>query len=96
MRMRLAFRCLLEALEPRFGPSQIPVKAFLARHFGVFNKLYTAAPTASSPNHLFTQSASSCGMATNALYPDCGGNGTYFPQPTIYDSLRLHNAPRWT
>ena len=31
-------------------------------------------------------------MATNALYPDCGGNGTYFPQPTIYDSLRLHNA----
>lgn len=75
-----------------FGPEQIPIKATLAQSFGVFNKLFTATPTASSPNHLFTQSATSCGMTSNVLYPDCGGNGTYFPQPTIYDSLRLHNV----
>lgn len=75
-----------------FGPEQIPVKASLAHEFGVFNRLFTATPTASSPNHLFTQSATSCGMTSNVLYPDCGGNGTYFPQPTIYDSLRLHNV----
>ena len=42
-----------------FGPEQIPIKAMLAQNFGVFNKLYTATPTASSPNHLFTQSATS-------------------------------------
>ena len=75
-----------------FSPEQIPIKASLARNFGVFNKLFTAAPTASSPNHLFTQSATSCGMTSNVLYPKCGGNGTYFPQPTIYDSMRLHNV----
>lgn len=75
-----------------FGPEQIPIKAALAKQFGVFNRLFTATPTASSPNHLFTQSATSCGMTSNVLYPDCGGNGTYFPQPTIYDSLRLHNV----
>ena len=75
-----------------FGPEQIPIKASLAHEFGVFNRLFTATPTASSPNHLFTQSATSCGMTSNVLYPDCGGHGTYFPQPTIYDSLRLHNV----
>ena len=44
-----------------FGPEQIPVKRSIAENFGVFNKLYTAVPSASSPNHLFTQSATSCG-----------------------------------
>jgi hypothetical protein len=33
---------------------------------GVFNKLYTAVPSASSPNHLFTQSATSCGMQVSS------------------------------
>ena len=46
----------------------------------------------SSPNHLFTQSATSCGMHNNKLYDDCGGNSTTFPQETIYDSLRKHNV----
>eukprot|EP00930_Biecheleria_cincta_P100062 TRINITY_DN91677_c0_g1_i1.p1 TRINITY_DN91677_c0_g1~~TRINITY_DN91677_c0_g1_i1.p1 ORF type:complete len:610 (-),score=110.75 TRINITY_DN91677_c0_g1_i1:521-2080(-) len=75
-----------------FAPEQIPVKASLAQHFGVFNKLYTAVPSASSPNHLFTQSGTSCGMQSNVLYKQCGGKGVYFPQPTIYDSMRLHNV----
>ena len=75
-----------------FAPEQVPVKAAIARNFGVFNKLFTAVPSASSPNHLFTQSATSCGMTSNVLWKQCGGNGTYFPQPTIYDSLRLHNV----
>ena len=75
-----------------FGPAQIPVKAALARSFGVFNKLYTAVPGPSSPNHLFTQSGTSCGMRDNKLYSDCGGPNVSFPQRTIYDSLRLHNV----
>lgn len=75
-----------------FAPEQVPVKAAIAQNFGVFNKLFTAVPSASSPNHLFTQSATSCGMTSNVLWKQCGGNGTYFPQPTIYDSLRLHNV----
>eukprot|EP00931_Biecheleriopsis_adriatica_P121075 TRINITY_DN96156_c0_g1_i1.p1 TRINITY_DN96156_c0_g1~~TRINITY_DN96156_c0_g1_i1.p1 ORF type:complete len:586 (+),score=45.27 TRINITY_DN96156_c0_g1_i1:99-1856(+) len=75
-----------------FSPEQIPVKAAIAHNFGVFNKLFSAVPSASSPNHLFTQSATSCGMQANVLYKECGGEDVYFPQPTIYDSLRLHNV----
>ena len=75
-----------------FGPEQIPIKRTIASEFGVFNKLYTATPTASSPNHLFTQSGTSCGMVANALYDDCGGNTSTFPQDTIYDRLREHNV----
>ena len=44
-----------------FSPEQIPVKATIAKEFGVFNKFYSAGPTASTPNHLFTQAATSCG-----------------------------------
>ena len=54
-----------------FGPEQVPVKKAIAENFGVFNKMYTAVPSASSPNHLFTQSATSCGMQHNGLYNDC-------------------------
>ena len=54
-----------------YGPEQVPVKAAIAENFGVFNKMYTAVPSASSPNHLFTQSATSCGMQHNGLYNDC-------------------------
>ena len=75
-----------------YSPQQVPVKAVIAKEFGVFNKLYTAVPSASSPNHLFTQSATSCGMQANALYNDCGGKSVSFPQKTIYDSLREHNV----
>jgi len=75
-----------------YSPEQVPVKAAVAHNFGVFNKLFTAVPSASSPNHLFTQSATSCGMQSNALYNDCGGKNVTFPQPTIWDSLRLHNV----
>eukprot|EP00966_Prymnesium_polylepis_P035557 825681-Prymnesium_polylepis.1 len=75
-----------------FAPEQIPVKAELARSFGVFNRLFTAVPGPSSPNHLFTQSATSCGMRDNKLYDDCGGANKTFPQMTIFDSLRLHNV----
>ena len=76
----------------RYAPEQVPVKAAVARAFGVFNKLYTAVPGPSSPNHLFTQSATSCGMQRNGLYDDCGGKNVSFPQKTIYDSLREHNV----
>ena len=75
-----------------YSPEQIPVKAALARSFGVFNKLYTAVPGPSSPNHLFTQSGTSCGMRDNQLYDKCGGDNVSFPQRTIYDSLREHNV----
>ena len=49
-----------------FSPGQIPVKAAIAKEFGVFNKFYSAGPTASTPNHLFTQAATSCGESKPA------------------------------
>uniref|UniRef100_A0A7S3JZJ1 Phosphoesterase n=1 Tax=Aureoumbra lagunensis TaxID=44058 RepID=A0A7S3JZJ1_9STRA len=71
---------------------QVPIKAAIAEYFGVFNKLYTAVPSASSPNHLFTQSGTSCGMQTNTLYDDCGGPNASFPQKTMYDNMYEHNV----
>lgn len=70
-----------------YSPDQVPIKRAIAENFGIFNKLYTAVPAASTPNHLFTQSATSCGMQANALYSDCGGPNASFPQKTIYDSM---------
>eukprot|EP01062_Namystynia_karyoxenos_P007990 TRINITY_DN12818_c0_g1_i2.p1 TRINITY_DN12818_c0_g1~~TRINITY_DN12818_c0_g1_i2.p1 ORF type:complete len:503 (+),score=164.62 TRINITY_DN12818_c0_g1_i2:160-1668(+) len=75
-----------------FAPSQLPIKATLAKEFGIFNKMYCAVSSASTPNHLFAQSATSCGIHDNILYNDCGGSTYTFPQFTIYDSLRLHNV----
>ena len=93
-----------------FSAQQIPVKATIAREFGVFNKvtqtvrlslrcwvfsssqilivvrivqLFSAVPAASTPNHLFTQSATSCGAADNILYSQCGGPNATYPQMTI-------------
>ena len=43
-------------------------------------------------NHLFTQSATSCGIADNILWNQCGGNKSTFPQVTVYDNLALGNA----
>ena len=45
---------------------KVPVKQALAKSYGVFNKLFTASPTMSWPNHMFTQSGTSCG---NMLHP---------------------------
>ena len=74
------------------SPAQLPVKSAIAQEFGVFNKHFTAVPSASGPNHLFTQSATSCGMQHNGLWDDCGGDSPIFPQFTIFDSLRLQNV----
>ena len=37
-----------------FSPEQLPVKTALVKNFGVFNKLYSSVPAASTPNHLCT------------------------------------------
>ena len=73
-----------------FSPEQFPVKAALARNFGVFNKLYTAAPTMSWPNHMFAQTGTSCGCTrTGPGYDEGGGPTKTYPQFTIYDTLAL-------
>ena len=74
-----------------YAPSQIPVKHEVAKEFGVFNKYYCAVPSASTPNHLMIQSATSCGITDNIIYSDCGGPTATFPQFTIYDSLYVNN-----
>ena len=66
-----------------FSPEQLPVKTQLVEEFGIFNKYFTATPTASTPNHLFAQSATSCGQTGNSLYSTCGGATETYPQPTI-------------
>lgn len=38
-----------------FAPEALPVKHAVAKDFGVFNKLYSAVPSASTPNHLMIQ-----------------------------------------
>ena len=70
-----------------FSRAQLPVKSAIADQFGVFNQLYSAVPSASQPNHMFVQSATSCGAATNELWPRCGGSTAQYPQMTIYDSM---------
>lgn len=75
-----------------FAPEQLPVKKELVEEFGLFNRYFTATPTASTPNHLFAQSATSCGNTDNSLYSTCGGNTETYPQPTIYDNMRLNNV----
>lgn len=75
-----------------FSPSQIPIKHTLARSFGVFNRYFTSVPSGSNPNHLFAQSATSCGVHENILWSNCGGNRDTFPQLTIFDNLAIHNV----
>ena len=76
-----------------FSPAQLPVKTAMAKAFGVHNKLFTSVPSASSPNHLFASSATSCGVMTNVNYGKCNGGkgGVTFPQLTVMDSMLLHN-----
>ena len=50
---------------------QLPVKYAISESFGVFNKYFTSVPSASWPNHMFAQSATSCGVPTNEFYSDC-------------------------
>jgi len=71
-----------------FAPEQLPVKMALAREFGLFNNFYAAMPGPSQPNHMFAQSATSCGATeTGVIYEQCGGVLPLFPQKTIYESL---------
>ena len=76
-----------------FSPEQVPIKAALAKQFGVFNKLFTAVASASSPNHLFTQSATSCGMQHNGLYNDCLGPTVTSPHPTGHPTPPHGSSP---
>ena len=74
------------------APEQVPVKSSFVKHFTTMNKMYTAVPSASTPNHLFAQSATSCGIHDNILYSQCGGKTDTFPQFTIYDALAVENV----
>ena len=74
-----------------FSPEQLPVKTALAEEFGVFSRLFSSVPGFSAPNHMFMQSATSCGSAVNVEYNKCGGNQKFYPQKTIYDSLYQSN-----
>lgn len=76
-----------------FAASQLPVKRAISEHFAVFNKMYTSIPGPSWPNHLFAQSATSCGISSNVMYNQCGGGAPQFPQMTIFDSLAQAHVP---
>ena len=54
--------------------------------------MFTSVPSGSGPNHLYIQSATSCGLTFNGLYDDCGGSTPIFPQFTMFDSMRLQNV----
>jgi hypothetical protein len=70
-----------------FAPEQLPIKTRLGQTYGVFNKLYTASPTASWPNHMLTQSGTSCGLTVTGRNFDQGGGPTKtYPQFTICKS----------
>ena len=75
-----------------FDANQLPVKAAVVENFAVMNRYFTSVPSGSTPNHLFAQSATSCGVYSNIMYSQCGGNTSTFPQLTIFDSLHLHNV----
>jgi phospholipase C len=75
-----------------FSAEQLPIKKTLATEFGVFNKFFTSTPTASTPNHLFAQSCTSCGQIGNSLYNTVGGSTAMYPQLTIFDNMELNNV----
>ena len=77
----------------KFSREQLPVKAAISDHFGVFNRMFTSVSGPSWPNHNFAQSATSCGISSNVMYNRCGGPFPQFPQMTIYDSLALAHVP---
>ena len=51
-----------------FNATQLPVKKAISDEFSVFNRYYTSVPSFSTPNHLFSQSATSCGIKDNIMY----------------------------
>ena len=80
-----------------FNRSQLPVKSAIAEHFGVFNKYYTSVPSGSMPNHMFLQSATSCGATNNMKYSVIGGPSVSYPQvipplPSLFTRLRPYLA----
>ena len=75
-----------------FNQTQLPVKKAVVDEFSVMNRYFVSVPSASTPNHLFAQSATSCGIHDNIMYSECQGPTDTFPQLTIYDSLFLHNV----
>ena len=79
-----------EAIE-MFSEEQLPIKAAVKDNFAVFNRFHSSTPTASTPNHLYSQSCTSCGLTANELYDACGGPTPNFPQMTIYDNCYLNN-----
>ena len=52
----------------------------------------SAVPSFSTPNHLFAQSATSCGLDDNINWDGCGGSKASFPQRTIYDNVAEANV----
>jgi len=70
-----------------FGKGTVPVKSAIARQFSIFNNYHSSVPSYSTPNHLYAQSATSCGIDDNIHWNDCGGSKASFPQRTIYDNL---------
>lgn len=74
-----------------FGADQVPIKKAISEHYGVFNRLFCAVPSSSTPNHHFTQSGTSCGSTNNNDYQQCGGKTLLFPQMAMYDTMWLDN-----
>ena len=71
-----------------FSPAQLPIKMALAKEFGLFDRFFSSVPAPSQPNHMFAQSATSCGATdTGVQYRQCGGTLPLFPQRTIFDSI---------
>jgi phospholipase C len=75
-----------------FNASQLPVKHAVSEEFGIFNKFFTSVPAPSTPNHLYAQSATSCGLKDNLMYSECGGATDTFPQLTVFDNLHLNGV----
>jgi len=82
------YHCLNNSIK-MFSAAQLPVKKAVSESYGVFNRYFSSVPASSYPNHLFAQSATSCGVPTNLNYNQCGGNTLRYPQMTIYDSLKV-------
>ena len=79
-----------KAVEMFHTKDQLPIKYALAKSYGVFNKMYTASPTMSWPNHMFTQTGTSCGCtSTGPTYDQGGGPTKTYPQFSIYDTMAL-------
>lgn len=82
------------------NPSELRVPAWVSTEFYLFatmhvrsrRRYFTSVPSGSNPNHLFAQSATSCGVHENILWSNCGGSTDTFPQLTIFDNLAIHNV----